>query len=57
MDVLEARRRLFEAQTVYARSRYDYLLNVLRLQLASGTLDQKGLTDINALLTETVRVR
>ena len=57
VDVLEARRRLFEAQTNYARSRYDYLLNVLRLQLAAGTLDQKGLTDINALLTETVRVR
>ena len=57
VDVLEARRRLFEAQTNYARSRYDYLLNVLRLQLAAGTLDQKGLTDINALLTESVRVR
>ncbi len=57
VDVLEARRRLFEAQTNYARSRYDYLLNVLRLQLAAGTLDAKGLTDINALLTEKVRVR
>jgi outer membrane protein len=57
VDVLEARRRLFDAQTNYARSRYDYLLNVLRLQLAAGTLDQKGLSDINALLTENVRVR
>ena len=57
VDVLDARRRLFEAQTNYARSRYDYLLNVLRLQLAAGTLDQKSLTDINALLTENVRVR
>lgn len=57
VDVLEARRRLFDAQTNYARSRYDYLLNVLRLQLAAGTLDQKGLADINALLTEDVRVR
>jgi outer membrane protein len=57
VDVLEARRRLFEAQTNYARSRYDYLLNVLRLQLAAGTLDRQGLEEINALLTETVRVR
>ncbi len=57
VDVLEARRRLFEAQTNYARARYDYLLNVLRLQLAAGTLDQKGLTDINSLLTESVSVR
>jgi outer membrane protein len=57
VDVLEARRRLFDAQTNYARSRYDYLLNVLRLQLAAGTLDGKGLADINALLTENVSVR
>ncbi len=57
VDVLDARRRLFEAQTNYARSRYDYLLNVLRLQLAAGTLDRKGLTDINGMLTESVRVR
>ncbi len=57
VDVLQARQRLFEAQTNYARSRYDYLLNVLRLQLAAGTLDQKGLIDINALLTESVDVR
>lgn len=57
VDVLEARRRLFEAQTNYARSRYDYLLNVLRLQLAAGTLDRQGLEEINALLTETVKVR
>lgn len=57
VDVLEARRRLFESQTTYARSRYDYLLNVLRLQLAAGTLDGKGLADINALLTESVNIR
>lgn len=57
VDVLQARQRLFEAQTNYARSRYDYLLNVLQLQLAAGTLDAKGLTDINALLTENVAVR
>ena len=57
VDVLEARRRLFEAQTNYARSRYDYLLNVLRLRLAAGTLDDQGIADINALLTENVKVK
>ena len=57
VDVLQARQRLFQSQTDYARSRYDYLLNVLRLQLAAGTLDGKGLDDINALLTENVTVR
>lgn len=57
VDVLEARRRLFEAQTNYARSRYDYLINVLRLRLAAGTLDGAGVTEINRLLTENVQVR
>jgi outer membrane protein len=57
VDVLQARQRLFQSQTDYARSRYDYLLNVLRLQQAAGTLDRKGLDDINALLSENVSVR
>jgi outer membrane protein len=57
VDVLESRRRLYEAQTVYARSRYDYLLNVLRLQLAAGTLDDQGIADINLILTENVRIK
>jgi outer membrane protein len=57
VDVLEARRRLFDAQTNYARSRYDYLLNVLRLRLAAGTLDDQGIADINAILTENVKVK
>ncbi len=34
VDVLDARRQLFQAQTNYSRSRYDYILNVLQLQLA-----------------------
>ncbi len=57
VDVLQARQRLFQSQTDYARSRYDYLLNVLRLQQAAGTLDGEGLDDINGLLTENVTVR
>jgi outer membrane protein len=57
VDVLQARQRLFQSQTDYARSRYDYLLNVLRLQQAAGTLDGKGLDDINGLLAENVTVR
>jgi outer membrane protein len=57
IDVLQARQRLFQSQTDYARSRYDYLLNVLRLQQAAGTLDGEGLDDINALLAENVSVR
>lgn len=52
VDVLDARRRLFEAQTNYARSRYDYILNVLQLQFATGTLDRADLEEINAFLRE-----
>jgi outer membrane protein len=50
VDVLDARRRLFDAQTNYSRSRYDYLLNVLRLQQATGTLTRADLESINASL-------
>jgi outer membrane protein len=50
VDVLDARRNLVQAQTNYARSRYDYMLNVLRLKLAAGTLDRATLTEINSWL-------
>lgn len=57
VDVLDARRRLFEAQTNYSRSRYDYLLNVLQLQLATGTLDKADLDEINSFLKERLITR
>lgn len=57
VDVLDARRQLFEAQTNYSRSRYDYILNVLQLQLATGTLDSEDLAEINAFLKERVITR
>lgn len=52
VDVLDARRRLFEAQTNYSRSRYDYILNVLNLQFATGTLKAADLDEINSYLKE-----
>jgi outer membrane protein len=52
VDVLQSRRQLFDAQTNYSRSRYDYILNVLQLQLATGTLDRADLEKINAFLKE-----
>jgi outer membrane protein len=51
VDVLDARRALAAAQTNYARSRYDYIINVLQLRLAAGTLDDKALSEVNAWLT------
>lgn len=50
VDVLNAQRELYRAQRDYARSRYDYLLNVLRLKQAAGQLTQKDLNEIDNLL-------
>ena len=52
VDVLDARRTLVQAQTNYARSRYDYILNVLALKQAAGILDAKALEEVNGWLTE-----
>jgi outer membrane protein len=51
VDVLDARRRLFEAQRDYARSRYDYLINVVTLKSAAGVLAPGDLATINNFLT------
>jgi outer membrane protein len=51
VDVLDARRRLFEAERDYARSRYDYLINVVRLKSAAGILAPGDLATINGFLT------
>ena len=52
VDVLESRRLLILAQTNYSRSRYDYLLNVLKLQSEAGALSRQSLDSINAMLRE-----
>jgi outer membrane protein len=53
VDVLDSRRRLAQAETDYARSRYDYILSVLQLRLAAGTLDRKALEEVNGWLAKT----
>jgi outer membrane protein len=50
VDVLAARQQLVLAQTNYSRSRYDYMLNVMRLKQSAGILDRKALEEINAWL-------
>jgi outer membrane protein len=50
VDVLDSRRTLFVAETNYLRSRYNYLMNGLRLKQAAGTLTAEDITRINALL-------
>jgi outer membrane protein len=53
VDVLQSRQLWVQAQTDYSRSRYDYMLNVLKLQQAAGTLSQQSLERINSLLQDT----
>ncbi len=52
VDVLESRRLWILAQTNYSRSRYDYLINVLKLQQAAGTLTEQSLIRINSWLKD-----
>jgi outer membrane protein len=53
VDVLQSRQQWIQAQTDYAHSRYDYMLDVIKLQQAAGTLSEQSLQRINALLTDT----
>jgi outer membrane protein len=57
VDLLEARRRAFEAERDYARSRYDYLINNVRLRSTAGVLLPEDLKQINDHLLETVSVQ
>ncbi|HSN71776.1 MAG TPA: TolC family outer membrane protein [Steroidobacteraceae bacterium] len=50
VDVLNARRQLFQAVTNYARSRYDYVINLIQLQQAAGMLNRSDLDEINSWL-------
>lgn len=50
VDVLNARRNLFSARRDYARSRYDYILNTLRLKQAAGIVTLNDLEQINSWL-------
>jgi outer membrane protein len=57
VDVLNARRNLVQAQTNYAVARYDYIVEVLTLRLAAGTLDRPELTSVNGWLTSSAPTR
>jgi outer membrane protein len=57
VDVLQSRQRLFQAQSDYARTRYDYVLNVLALERAAGTLDENRVLRVNSWLNEPVAVK
>ena len=52
VDVLDARRQLFVTETNYARSRYDYIVNWLRLKQAAGNLTVNDLKMVNGWLQQ-----
>ena len=52
VDVLVSQNNLRRAQTNYARSRYDYILNVLRLKQASGDLTIQDIEEVTSWLEE-----
>ena len=51
LDVLINQQTLFDAQQLYALSKYNYLQNRLLLDQAAGTLDGSDVQDVNRLLT------
>jgi outer membrane protein len=50
VDVLQAQNLLRRAETTYSRSRYDYILNVLRLKQAAGGLSVADVEQIDGWL-------
>lgn len=50
VDVLNAQNALFTAQSDYANSRYDYVLNMLRLKQQAGQLSPADINQLDAWL-------
>ncbi len=50
VDVINERRDLFQVKRDYARARYDYLINLVRLKQAASDMSEAELANINALL-------
>jgi len=51
VDVLAEQGNLFRSKRDYARSRYDYLINGIKLKEAAGSLSETDLHQINQFLT------
>lgn len=52
VEVLQALRDTYSAQSDYAGARYDYILNRLNLQAAAGTLSESDVTTIDQYLID-----
>lgn len=55
VDVVESRRLWIRAQTDYSRSRYDYMVNRVKLEQAAGILSAQSLNQLNGLLKDQPR--
>ncbi|MGF1762342.1 outer membrane channel protein TolC [Aliivibrio kagoshimensis] len=55
VDVLDSTRRLYDSNRNLANARYDYILSVLNLKLAVGTLNEQDILDINNSLIEKIK--
>lgn len=56
VDVLEATRKLYDANRNLSDARYNYILGTLQLRQATGTLSEQDLVDINnGLIKDRVR--
>lgn len=53
VDVLNAQQQLFSAKRDLLQSRYNYLVNIIRLKAASGVVAEADLVDINQQLVLT----
>jgi len=56
VDVLQAQQRLFAAQFDFADARYAYILDLLRLKQATGSISDADLDELNAFLNDTSSV-
>ncbi len=50
VDVLQSRRALYAAVRDYANTRFDYVINMLKLKRQAGTLSPQDITDLNKWL-------
>lgn len=50
VDVLNEQRNLYRAKRDFARTRYDYLINSIKLKQAAGSLSQDDIEQVNRLL-------
>ena len=54
VDVLNAQNKVFAAQRDYANSRYDFIINSLRLKEAAGTLSPEDIARLEGFLLQPV---